>query len=64
MNIRHDVEVIAHSYGVSHPRRLRRFHVRIVCPDGLSRPLNDLYPTDDPSDTSPLPAAGASGGLR
>src|SRR5277367_4770402 len=50
INLRHDVEVIAHSCGVSHPRRLRRFHVRIVCPDGLSRPLNDLYPTDDPSD--------------
>jgi len=52
-NLRHDVEVIAHSCGVPHPRRLRRFHVRIVCPDGLSRPLNDLYPTDDPSDASP-----------
>jgi hypothetical protein len=49
-NLRHDVEVIAHSCGVPHPRRLRRFHVRIVCPDGLSRPLNELYPTDDPAD--------------
>lgn len=43
-NLKHDVEVIAHSCGVPHPRRLRRFHVRIVCPDGTSRPLNELYP--------------------
>jgi glutamate synthase domain-containing protein 2 len=51
-NLRHDVEVIAHSCGVPHPRRLRRFHVRIVCPDGVSRPLSDLYPTDDPADSN------------
>jgi glutamate synthase domain-containing protein 2 len=50
LNLRHDVEVIAHSCGVPHPRRLKRFHVRIVCPDGLSRPLIDLYPTGDSSD--------------
>jgi hypothetical protein len=50
-NLRHDVEVIAHSCGVAHPRRLKRFHVRIVCPDGVSRPLSELYPTDDPSDS-------------
>jgi glutamate synthase domain-containing protein 2 len=51
VNLRHDVEVIAHSCGVPHPRRLRRFHVRIVCPDGASRPLNELHPTDDPADS-------------
>ena len=51
-NLRHDVEVIAHSCGVPHPRRLRRFHVRIVGPDGLSRPLSELYPTNDPADSS------------
>ncbi len=44
-NLRHDVEVIAHSCGVPHPRRLKRFHVRIVCPDGHSRPLDELYPS-------------------
>ena len=55
-NLRHDVEVIAHSCGVPHPRRLRRFHVRIVCPDGVSRPLNELHPTDDPADASPSAA--------
>jgi glutamate synthase domain-containing protein 2 len=51
-NLRHDVEVIAHSCGVPHPRRLRRFHVRIVCPDGISRPLSELYPTDDLADSN------------
>jgi glutamate synthase domain-containing protein 2 len=51
-NLRHDVEVIAHSCGVPHPRRLRRFHVRIVGPDGVSRPLNELHPTADPADAS------------
>jgi glutamate synthase domain-containing protein 2 len=44
MNLRHDVEIIAHSCGVPHPRRLRRIHVRMVCPDGRSRPLSDLFP--------------------
>ena len=55
-NMRHDVEVIAHSCGVPHPRRLRRFHVRIVGPDGVSRPLNELHPTQDPADSSPIAA--------
>jgi hypothetical protein len=36
-NLHHDVEMIAHSCGVPHLRRLRRFHVRIVGPDGASR---------------------------
>ena len=55
-NMRHDVEMIAHSCGVPHARRLRRFHVRIVGPDGVSRPLNELYPTEDPADSSALAA--------
>jgi glutamate synthase domain-containing protein 2 len=50
-NLRHDVEVIAHSCGVPHPRRLRRTHVRMVCPDGRSRPLAELFPTDSMSST-------------
>jgi glutamate synthase domain-containing protein 2 len=52
LTMRHDVEVIAHSCGVPHPRRLRRFHARIVGQDGRSIPLNDLYPTDDPADSN------------
>ena len=55
-NMRHDVEVIAHSCGVPHPGRLRRFHVRVVGPDGISRPLNELYPTADPADSNALAA--------
>ncbi len=43
-NLVHEVETIAHSCGVSEPRRLRRFHVRIVQDDGRSVPLNELYP--------------------
>jgi glutamate synthase domain-containing protein 2 len=54
--LRHDVEVIAHSCGVPQPRRLRRFHVRIVGHDGKSRPMNELYPSDDPTDESPAAA--------
>ena len=37
------VGVIAHSCGVPHPRALKRFHVRIVQPNGLSVPLDELY---------------------
>jgi glutamate synthase domain-containing protein 2 len=55
-NLRHDVEVIAHSCGVSHPRRLRRFHVRLVGSDGLSRPLSELFPSEDPADGGPVVA--------
>ena len=55
-NIRRDVEVIAHSCGVPHPRRLRRFHVRLVCPDGRSRSMSELYPTADPTDSGVMHA--------
>lgn len=50
-NLKHDVETIAHSCGVPHARRLRRFHVRMVCPDGTSRPLDELYPVNNPDDS-------------
>jgi glutamate synthase domain-containing protein 2 len=40
-----DVEVIAHSVGVSEPRLLRRRHVRLVQPDGSSVPMDALFPT-------------------
>jgi len=43
--MRKEVGVIAHSCGVPEPRRLKRFHVRMVCPDGRSRPLDELYPS-------------------
>ena len=37
------VDVIAHSCGVSHPRELKRFHVRIVQSTGISVPLDGLH---------------------
>lgn len=39
-----EVELIAHSVGVSEPRKLRREHVRIVQESGQSVPMNMLYP--------------------
>ncbi|HKK29804.1 MAG TPA: FMN-binding glutamate synthase family protein, partial [Alphaproteobacteria bacterium] len=43
-HMHHELEVIAHSCGVPEPRQLRREHCRIVGPDGISRPLDELYP--------------------
>lgn len=43
-NMVHEVEVIAHSCGVSRPRQLERYHVRIVQNSGKSCPMDDLYP--------------------
>jgi glutamate synthase domain-containing protein 2 len=59
-NIRHEVEMIAHSCGVPEPRRLRRFHVRIVQDNGLSVPLNQLFPSPDEADNTPIAAIAAS----
>ena len=42
--MRKEVGVIAHSVGVPGPRRMHRHHVRLVCADGRSRPLDELYP--------------------
>lgn len=42
--MRADVGIIAHSCGVPHPRALRRYHCRIVQPDGRSVPFNELQP--------------------
>ena len=43
-NINYEVGVIAHSCGVRHPRELRRFHARVVQPDGMTRSLDELFP--------------------
>ncbi len=40
--MRKDVAMIAHSCGAAHARDLKRFHVRIVQPDGSSVPLDEL----------------------
>ena len=44
--MRQEIGVIAHSCGVPEPRRLKRFHCRIVQENGRSIPLNDLYGDD------------------
>jgi glutamate synthase domain-containing protein 2 len=46
-NMMHEVEIIAHSCGVSEPRKLRREHARVVSANGLSVPLSQLFPPVD-----------------
>ncbi|MEM8594006.1 MAG: FMN-binding glutamate synthase family protein [Pseudomonadota bacterium] len=43
-HIIHEVETIAHSCGVSHPRQLQRKHVRIVQNDARSVLMSELFP--------------------
>jgi len=43
-NMVHEVCVLAHACGVKAPRQLKRYHARIVMPDGRSIPLNELHP--------------------
>ena len=43
-NMTREVEMIARSCGVSEPRKLRRYHCRIMMYDGRSMPLSELYP--------------------
>ncbi|MBM7070163.1 FMN-binding glutamate synthase family protein [Actibacterium sp. 188UL27-1] len=44
-SITKEVEMIAHSVGVSEPRQIRRRHVRLVQPNGISVPMNELFPS-------------------
>jgi glutamate synthase domain-containing protein 2 len=44
LGMNHDIEMIAHSCGVEHPRLLRREHCRIVQNNGHSTSLKTLYP--------------------
>lgn len=43
LNMVQEVGIIAHSCGVDTPRDLQTYHAHIVCPDGLSRPLDEIY---------------------
>ena len=47
--MRKEVGIIAHSCGVPEPRRLRRYHCRIVQGGGRSIPLDELYPNVESS---------------
>jgi len=42
-SMRHDVEMMAHSCGVDHPRDLTRDHVMIVQPNGQSIPFSQMW---------------------
>ena len=43
-NMHKEIGVLAHSCGVKEPRRLQRFHCRVVQDNGRSVPLDVLYP--------------------
>lgn len=43
-NMMKEVGVIAHACGVTEPRRLRRFHARVVMGDGFTKPLDEIHP--------------------
>ncbi len=49
-NIVHEVGIIAHSCGVRNPRELKRFHAQVVQANGLTKPLNEVYPEAVPND--------------
>lgn len=53
----HEVEMIAHSVGVSEPRLMRRWHLRLMQDKGRTAPMNELYPR-------PAPAGSGSGERR
>ena len=60
MGMNHDIEMIAHSCGVAHPRLLRREHCRIVQANGASAALNMLYPYPKPKAMAQAMAAAAA----
>ena len=42
-NMMKEVSIIAHTCGVTEPRRLQRFHARVVSANGLSIGLHELH---------------------
>lgn len=46
-NLEKEVGIIAHSCGAPEPRRLKRYHCRVVIENGTSVPLDQLYPYRD-----------------
>src|SRR5260221_432944 len=55
----HDIEMIAHSCGVAHPRLLRHEHCPIVQANGATTALSMLYPYPTPNTKAERIAAGA-----
>ena len=56
----YELGVIAHSCGVSEPRRLKRYHCRMVTQNGRSIPLDELYPSPSRAE-EPEPQVAAGG---
>jgi len=54
--MRKDVGIIAHSCGVPHPRALKRYHCRMVQPNGRSLALDELYPPVQPGSAKTVAA--------
>jgi glutamate synthase domain-containing protein 2 len=48
-NVMHEVGIIAHSCGLDDPRELDRTHCRVVGDDGISVPLEKLFPYPQPA---------------
>jgi glutamate synthase domain-containing protein 2 len=48
LGINHELDLLAHSCGLTHAREFTRKHVRIVQNAGLSIPLDQLYPYPSP----------------
>jgi glutamate synthase domain-containing protein 2 len=46
-NMVKEVGILAHSCGVRSPRELKRFHAHVVQPNGLPKPLDELYPQEN-----------------
>ena len=57
LHMRKEIGIIAHSCGVDEPRKLKRFHCRIVQSSGRSVPLDELYPNVPAPTDSALTAA-------
>jgi len=53
-NMHYEVGVIAHSCGARQPRELRRFHARVVQPNGLTVALDELFPEPAPPSKSSI----------
>lgn len=56
-NMVHEVGTIAHSCGVPTPRKLKRYHARVVLGNGKSVPLNELFPDVENGNRTPPKAA-------
>ncbi len=56
-NMHKEIGIIAHSCGVPEPRRLKRYHARVVTENGQSLSMADLYPDPDNDNTSATPTS-------